>query len=1314
MRLSRFECYGFKSFADKTRIDFDAGMTAIVGPNGCGKSNVADAIRWVLGESSMRVLRGERLDDVIFKGTRDRKPLSVAEVTLSFADVRGTLDVDYEDLAVTRRVFRDGVSDFLINKVPCRLKDITDLFLDSGVGKDAYSVMEFKMVEQIISPNAAERRALFEQAAGIMRYRDRLKASKRKLEETEGNLERLADVVGEVEKNVRRLAYQVRKARRFRRLQAQIRFLEVRQARRRWDELAGEEAALAARERELSDRLAEAQAELGAKEAALAARRVEIDAGTATLRQAEEAWTRERGLVAGTERSVVVNRERQGAARRARERAERELRELTAALESAVEAAAARRQEAESLAEPLAAARERLQGGGRVVTELQEQEQALEQEVEKLRVETMARARARARLAQEQSALLARVESLEAQRRVEEERLEAAAAVRQTAAERVLELEQVLEEAREREAVAAESLETLAEREAQAAAALAEVRGGVEDLRGRRDGAQARLEVLQGLESRLEGYGRAVRELLAAAKRGGAEGGAGAAPVQGVLANWVEVAEGFEAAVEAVLGERLQAVLTSDAAGARAALERVLAQGWGRVALLPLELAGRNLRGAAASGSSPGSGGEGLIGPLAERVQVRDPRAAAVVRGLLEGVLVVTDLAAGLARLEAGADPGCTYVTPRGEVLLSGGLLLGGGAGGAHDAAESGRADAGSILGRRREISAAEELVERLEKALESARGEALAGEEKLRELKQLTVETRSQRDTARSEAHRLEVEMQRSRERRRAAEAESERATRLLAEHAARVLELSGKATAVSGEVEQEDAHGSAHSETLAEREATLTELRRKRRMMEQELGANRLAVTRLEAELRNLQAAEERERERREEAAARRERLQEETAESDTAQEELRAEALELEAELAAAMESEAVAAARAAELREAAAVEQEEVRVLERAAREARARHETLREELHRLEMDAVELRSSRAALRERVQQMHRLDLGDSAAVAEAQAEAAEAAAEAGDKSAAAALAEDDAKGDAGERTEAESGTETGAEAAAESGVTAAPGAAGDDQATCPADATDDSSADPEDAPEDDPEDAAALAERLESLRSALDRLGQVNVLAIEQHAEEAERLDFLTGQRDDLTAARDSLMETIDRVNKAAREAFTTTFAKIRENFRDLFSQLFTDGDADVFLEPGVDPLEAKIDIVARPGGKRPQKITLLSSGEKTMTAIALLFSLFRVRPSPFCLLDEIDAPLDDANVVRFVSMLGNFTRDTQFLVITHNKRTMEAAGSIFGVTMEEVGVSKVLSLRLDDRREIDEKALASLRGVSGATLEGEAG
>ena len=633
-------------------------------------------------------------------------------------------------------------------------------------------------------------------------------------------------------------------------------------------------------------------------------------------------------------------------------------------------------------------------------------------------------------------------------------------------------------------------------------------------------------------------------------------------------------------------------------------------------------------------------------------------------------MLIVDDLDVALRRLADRADPGWTYVTAAGEVVTPEGLIVGG---------REGDRDSGSLLARKREIGQSEEQVGSLNRELDEARDAAQRALQAGRALKVEIAEVGAERDGARDEAHRCEMEAQRLRDRRVAADAEIERSSAAIAAGEENAAALRREVESLGGELEASDVHRSEQSSALDEGEGALRQARQARQIAEDEVAANRLAAARLEAEIDNLRAAESREKERLEEMEVRIERLRAEMDDAAGTLEGLADEAGTIESALQAALADEQESAGRTDTMRAAMSEVKEELRGLEERARAARRRHDAAREELHRLEMDAVELRTNQGALREQIRQQHRIDLADASAVDAAEHEAED------ESASMSAAGDDDGIDGDGEGDAAAAGEDEGARPSADA---------------------------PEPAPIPDPTEFDELEDpdqRLDELRRALDRLGQVNVLAIEQHDEERKRLDFLLEQRQDLFDPRDTLQETIDRINTAAREAFTTTFAQIRSHFRELFTTLFTDGDADVFLEEDVDPLDASIDIIARPGGKRPQKLSLLSSGEKTMTAIALLFSLFRVRPSPFCLLDEIDAPLDDANILRFVTLLEKYTHDTQFLVITHNKRTMEAAGAIFGITMEEVGVSKILSLRVDERRQIDEGALASLKGVSGAHL-----
>ena len=1218
MRLARLESYGFKSFAERIRIDFDEGITAIVGPNGCGKSNVSDAIRWILGESSMRVLRGERLDDVIFKGTRDRKPLSVAEATLHFTGVRDVLGVDYEDLSVTRRVFRDGVSDFFINKVPCRLKDIQDLFLDTGMGKGAYSVMEGRLIDQIVSSNSYDRRALFEQAAGVMRYKDRRRLTHRKLEEVEGNLERLGDVIGEVEKNVRSLSYQVRKARRYRRIKHEITLLEVHAARVRWDDYTSRLATLLSQEKGIQDRAVEREVALGKADAALENLRMSTSGRLEALRTREEALAEARAAVSSLEREGVVNRERAAALEVGSRRCELESEELEERVASIEKACVERVASARALEEPLAGARAVLAGGMADVVDRRAREDEIRSEVEALRAEVLEDVEARAALETDRSVIEARREAVIRQAEVAQDRRIELENERNGAEADGIRLGEELEAARERVTEADASLGTLETERASIREERDGCRTSIEDLRGRQEAAQARVEVIRGLEARLEGYGRSVRELISG------EVGEG---IQGVLASLVDVRPGSQRAIEAVLGDRLQAVLTTDTKTARLALGRVYEQGWGRVALLPQSLSDGNR---SASGESVPAG-DGILGLAVDHVSPRSGVVAGVVAGLLDRVALVRDLDVALARLEDSRDPGWTYVTPAGDVVCPGGLVLSGS--GADDEADG-------LLARRQKIADAEREARSLEKDLEEVRAAVSVIDQRLTALDAEIIEARANRDAARERIHRIEADSRRATEQVEACVHSLEALVVAEGEQVHSLEESEARMKGLVGRLQETKDGREERSEFLRGRETALMQATQVRETIEREMAAAQVDVTRIEGEERNLAAMEAHDRDRLEEMRARIARLAEERGSATQDLAELSDASKQLVVRLGDAVDSEKDRAEAASSIRSEVSEVQDEIRGLEEVARTARRELEAAREELHGLQINQVEINTGREGLRERILRDHRLDL------------------------------ENTEMPDASEALE--TAPEDGEEEA-DTGGRALPDEMDFSEVENP-------------------------EEKLESLRNQLDRLGDVNVLAIEQHDEEDERLQFLLAQRQDLVDARASLEETIEKIDTTAREAFLETFEEVRGHFRELFSTLFVDGEADVFLEEDVDPLQAGVDIIARPGGKRPQRITLLSSGEKAMTAIALLFALFRVRPSPFCLLDEIDAPLDDANILRFVHLLREFAKDSQFLVITHNKRTMEAAGTLFGITMEEVGISKIVSLSLGAERPMSTEAV----------------
>jgi chromosome segregation protein len=1177
MFLHKLEIQGFKSFVDPTEVNFSSGITGVIGPNGCGKSNISDAIRWVMGEQSARQLRGDSMEDVIFNGSPKRKPLGMAEVHLTFKNDRGILPTEFSEVTISRRVFRSGLSEYFINRTPCRLKDIKDLFFGTGMGSHAYSVIERQMVDNILSDNTGHRRFLFEEAAGITKYKARKKETLNKLDATEGDLTRLNDIVFEIERELRSLARQVGKARRHQRLRDEVRDLDLQLT-------AGRVASLRARETEIHEQWQEeavrregVTTELDALEARvndqkLALLELERELSTAQggLRDREDARTQ-------AEHQVVLLRERAaGLTRRADEASE----EAARMRERLDESRAREREGRDRLAETRSA-RDAAQ------TEAETCERALAEVESELRRQRGATA--------ERQQLSLDLFSAEAEKRGAcdrlRERLSSLEERRIATAHRGAELEtrlaelghQVDEQRLRRDGLVVELDEArraLDEVEADIAAVSEQVRAADEALSGLRQetaAADSRLDTLLELKRNYEGVSEGARALLADGQR--------LPGLAGMVADVLEVPARYLDALEASLGEASAFVLADDRTALEAALQRLRGLASGRATLVDLA--------ALTAGPLPAiPEGAGVIGRASELIRC-ESRFRPLVDRLLGAVVVVEDRAAA-ARLAFQSEGGLRYVSLDGEVWERGRVRAG-----------SPR-NLGGLLHREMEIR---ELSGRMTDLLLDVEG---------RQREREALESRRQaaqqrRATALGEVERRRVALE-------AVERELE-----AAEHERRWSATErDERRQESGTLEREiEAVGRAASRADAE----LAEF-------QQQVEAARLQVADMDGALRALEARREEAGTRAQETRDRLLRLSRELGEWDaqwaraeqTGREleagltaradeeaqargrvgEIEAEVTGLSAGLTGLLDSEGTQRQRVAELQTRFLALKEEVQAGDHAARQKRFEQTELGEVLHQMELDRIQTRAELDRTYERIRTEYHLDT---------------------------------------ESWEPET----------------------------PAEGFD----------------ATMTEARLGEARERLSALGPVNVLALEEYTKKKERHDFLVKQRADLLDAKTQLLEAIEKINTTASQLFLETFAKVQEHFRDIFRTLFEGGDAEL-RTVGEDPLECEIEIAAKPRGKHLQSISLMSGGERALTAIALLFAIYLVKPSPFCLLDEVDAPLDDANVERFLNMLRRFSNRTQFIVITHNKVTMEAASCLYGVTMQELGVSKLVSVRFDGK------------------------
>jgi len=1157
MRLTKLELSGFKSFADTVVLQFDDGVTAIVGPNGCGKSNVSDAVRWVLGEQSARLLRGGKMEDVIFQGSAGRRPVNLTEVSLYLDNSDGTLPIAYREVVVTRRLARSGQSEYLLNNTPVRLRDIQDLLRGTGLGSDAGVVIEAKMIDLLLSDRAEERRSLFEEAAGIGLYRDRKHSTERRLEETAADLQRLEDLIAEVQSQIRSLARQKGKAERHVKLMEEKFAVQLTLARRMLDELTERAAGVEGRHRELGERLPNLRVMV-----ADASSRHEAAVRT-RMRAEEHRTTIERRLaevqvsLSRLDGDLAVAGERLAHARARRQRDEEERTQATRRTEEA--------------------GRERAAAEEERIAALAEHETIQVRLAERAKVEEEARERLTAQrvvVREKEEALAGRVQSL---RSLEGERnalngeiLELSDRVRQEEAHtgRLREDVGSAENGARAAAAAADrssatALEAALDVE-RARHAAAEAREGEANTRNRRrlvEEALAQLTTRQAALEELErdrvGLAPGAQALLAARSRfGGA--------VLGPLSDFISTDRDAAELAERLLGDWIHAVLVRDETAVQAI------RGWhaetepGALVLLPVDPESR----------LPDSG----PGPLEARLRAEGP-AARWVHALLSGSEFLDGRGHALRR-------------PNGAILLAGAQ---GPTGPLRRRAE--------IAGLAREIGDRQTILEEVTRELERATSlvretesraqQAAGGAEAAREQERAAAAVRE--DAARR-VQNLTREL-----------AEAETAFARLKERVARAETRRGevdgaRSTGTSERAIQEQTLG-VERERLAALDSEQEQAREARvewQVREAHVAARLRAVTdRLERAGQTIATAVEAARSLQGEITA----LDHESASLEAQQAEWLARRAEqagaLEGVERASAEAEAALAGATASLAD-----------LDRDLAALRGELDRSVEEDHRLEVELTQVAGLRRSVVERVEAEWRQPFDQL--------------------------------------------------------VRTAP----------PLDL-----------------DRETLEAEAERIVAALDAIGPVNALAVEEHAEETKRVEFLLTQRDDLVAARQSLLQAIREIDGTARTMFLDTFTAIQENFHKVFATLFGGGECDLRLANPDDPLETEIDIHASPRGKRTQRIHLLSSGERTLVATSLLFSIYLTKPSPFCLMDEVDAPLDDANVGRFTTLLDEFKAETQFLVITHNPRTMQSADAVYGVTMQEPGVSTIVGVRLAEREAV---------------------
>jgi len=1265
MYLKALKLHGFKSFADATTLQFEPGVTAVVGPNGCGKSNIADAIRWVLGEQSAKALRGGKMQDVIFEGADTRKASQLCEVSLLLTECEKQLGSEFHEIEITRRVHRDGQSEYAFNGQSCRLKDIQKLFMDTGVGRTSYSIMAQGQIDQILSSKPEERRAVFEEAAGITKYKSARREAMNKLALTDQNLARVADVVAEVGRQIGSLRRQAAKAMRFKRLSFRLRHLSLAWSGRQHAQLS---LALG----ELETKVAALRAEAGARRAGLEAQQGSLeekksgrsrlnqrvqDAQQAVfdLRSQKESAENQANLAqikrTGLEDRLASSRDNLG-------EIEMQLREVSAQVDTGA-------QDKQMQLGLLGSSDAVFQQRNREVAIAEGELSKVEQELQQARFNLLQLESTVARLRTDCSGYEVDQKTSALRHDAVADEIGQVRALHTTAGQTVSELNaraetMLADKSRiHNEATAAQQTITDLTRE------FRDAQRKLQDIDRQLAQRTARLRLLQQLQEKWEGFGEGAKAVLQG-RLDAALAGAKATPITSGL----EVKPEYGKAVEAILGSAAEAISVSDLATA----QRILAQLDGEQIGSAVLQIGEVVRSAA------GDAGElpAFLHPATEALA--GDAAGHPAASILASCYIADDLGAFLEFWKA--TPGFAFLavaTRKGDLVDRRGLVYGG-----HHSA---RKSSGSIVQREIDLretaksladdqklhddqkAAIDEISVKLaaaEQAVEQRRAEVLAITQSVAAVQAEQRSAQRSLEDVGNRLRRMETELTTLEQARNEAHARWEKAQAGLAVADADAAKQREHMQKLETRIVETRTDRDVKRDTLAQARLELAERRQKVEVLDRGLGEMEKRRHQLDELLVQRQAEietwSEQTGELERESATQRERAGQIGGTLGVAQEQvekIRIELVELEREISS----------------------------LETAQTSLHTQSESAHDQLSSHEVKLAETRQRALFLAEEVTREFQADIT------------------ALDWKQLLWHADDEPEGgqplDLDEDEEAESGQPSAVSAQPDTAVGEAkpkkrkakvPRGERTEADLAALDATN----------------FDAIKTEADALRTRLNSMGAVNLVAIEEYAELKQRHDFLTAQSTDLTTAKADLLKAIDEINQTSQQQFEVTFDQIKKNFAYTFETLFGGGRAALDLIQTDDILESGIEIVAQPPGTKLKSISLLSGGQKTLTAVALLFALYMVKPSPFCLLDELDAPLDESNIGRFTDLLKKFVDESQFIIITHNKRTVSAARAIYGVTMEERGVSKTVSMRFNqDRGEAEAHAPNLADAVSGA-------
>ncbi len=1190
MYLSKLDIFGFKSFAHKVQVTFDSGMTAIVGPNGCGKTNIVDAIRWVLGEQRSSALRSDKMEDVIFNGTDRRKPLSMAEVQLTIENTKSILPIEYSEVTIGRRLYRSGESEYLLNGTVCRLKDIIDLFMDTGMGANAYSVIELKMVETILSDKADERRRLFEEAAGVTRYKHRRREAYRRLENVQQDLMRVNDIIKEVQKTVNSLERQAKKAEEYNEISRELRTFEIDLIEHEYTSVNRQHSAISEKLKVALDDKNRIDEELKRREALLEVLRDEMSSVESSLNAALREYnsirdeihkTDERRIIA-VERTKTLNenikryeQEKVGAYNQihriddAKEKHRAQIELMSGEIHEIDKELVEKQQQLQAFEEKLNNKKKDLRTEQDSVIEIVRSigERRSEQERSKARIDNL---KGRIERAEEENTYY-RNEITELN-----DKINTISAEHKQLRKSFVEAEVKLYRQENRRREVTQELDNL--------------RAGLFESMSSIERAQTRLQFLKGLIESNDGVSEGAQFLLQN------RAWLSASNDVNTLGEMIRTESQYRVAVETLLGDAAGYIVLENSGEAAEAIKQLKNEGKGKATFICLDRIEIN-KYLSDRPVLP----DGALAWAADVINVYE-QLKPVTEILCDGVVLVPSLDVGRHILGQPGIREC--ISLDGEKINSSGILHGG----------SSRSDEGRSIGKKQQV-------EELNRDLAS-----------LNERQdRLESEIRNKNEELQAIDIKAETEAVKSLEKK-------------ITAIEVRIAQLQFEKKRAEDAIERNDAETSELrkeidnlQEILQIFEPELEALEQKRSGTEQRVGMMSEEVERMEKERSQRAATVNQVSVRKLDKVNIRGKLEREIEFADSKIQELND-----------------LINRRGTEITNA----ENELKTLRQTIHDTEKELEHLREDLQAVENRREDIEKEHSAKRDEIQKIVEMIRDERRLRDDSVSITHELEMKLNELKIKLQSMEERAREELEITLELKS------------------------------------------FPDDDPFDVHTARDRIHEMKNRLRKLGGINFAAFEEFENELERLKFLRSQSDDLLEAEKTLIETIDEINTTAQEKFLKTFKLIRENFIKTFKSLFDEGDeCDLrIVDPGteaqvspdhIDLLEAKIEIIAKPRGKRPTSISLLSGGEKTLTAIALLFAIYLVKPSPFCILDEVDAPLDDSNIDRFTNMLNMFSDNTQFIVVTHNKRTMESAAALYGVTMEEKGVSKLVSVRFNE-------------------------